>query len=108
MVTWACHAAATDWSARPICSMAATKPTVDIPMPPHSSGTSMPSSPSSPISRSRSVGQRASSHACGRAGGDLLLREVATEVDQVLFGFGEGEVHRRSSYGPVGPTIRTS
>ena len=46
IVTWACQAAATDWSARPICSMAATKPTVDIPMPPHSSGISMPSRPS--------------------------------------------------------------
>ncbi len=42
------------------------------------------------------------------AGRDLLLREVATEVGQVLFGFGQGEVHRRSSYGPVGPTIRRS
>ena len=65
MVTCACQAAATDWSASPICSMAATKPTVDIPMPPHSSGTSMPSRPSSPISRSRSVGHRASSQAAG-------------------------------------------
>ena len=45
MVTWACQAAATDWSARPICSMAATKPTVDMPIPPHSSGISMPSRP---------------------------------------------------------------
>ena len=45
--------------------MAATKPTVDIPIPPHSSGINMPSRPSSPISRSRSVGQRAASHASG-------------------------------------------
>ena len=67
IVTCACHAAATDWSARPICSIAATKPTVDMPMPPHSSGISMPSRPSAPISRSRSVGHRASSHASGRA-----------------------------------------
>ena len=65
MVTCACHAAATDWSARPICSIAATKPTVDMPMPPHSSGTSMPSRPSAPISRSRSVGHTAASHAAG-------------------------------------------
>ena len=65
IVTCACHAAATDWSARPICSIAATKPTVDMPMPPHSSGISMPSRPNAPISRSRSVGHRASSHACG-------------------------------------------
>ena len=65
MVTCACHAAATDWSARPSCSIAATNPTVDMPMPPHSSGTSIPSRPSAPISRSRSVGQRASSQACG-------------------------------------------
>ena len=65
IVTCACHAAATDWSARPICSIAATKPTVDMPIPPHSSGISMPSRPSSPISRSRSVGHRASSHASG-------------------------------------------
>ena len=65
MVTCACHAAATDWSANPICSIAATKPTVDMPMPPHSSGTSMPSRPNAPISRSRSVGHRASSHAGG-------------------------------------------
>ncbi len=65
MVTCACHAAATDWSARPSCSIAATKPTVDMPMPPHSSGISMPSRPNPPISRSRSVGQRASSHAIG-------------------------------------------
>ena len=48
MVTWAWNAAATDWSAWPSCSSAATKPTVDIPMPPHSSGTSMPSRPSCP------------------------------------------------------------
>ena len=40
----------------------------------------------------------------GRAGRDLLLGEVAAEVRQVLFGFGEGEVHGRSSYGPIGPT----
>ena len=93
IVTWACHAAATDWSARPICSMAATKPTVDIPIPPHSSGISMPSRPSSPISRSRSVGQRASSHACGRPGGDLLLGEVAAEADEVALGLGQREVH---------------
>ena len=68
MVTWACQAAATDWSARPICSMAATKPTVDIPIPPHSSGINMPSRPSAPISRSRSVGHTASSHAWGARG----------------------------------------
>ena len=68
MVTWACQAAATDWSAWPICSMAATKPTVDMPMPPHCSGTSMPSRPSAPISRRRSVGQRASSQASGARG----------------------------------------
>ena len=30
----------------------------------------------------------------GGAGRDLLLGEVAAEVGQVLFGFGEGEVHR--------------
>ena len=65
MVTCACQAAATDWSASPICSIAATKPTVDMPMPPHSSGISIPSRPSAPISRSRSVGHRASSHARG-------------------------------------------
>ena len=45
IVTCACHAAATDWSARPSCSIAATKPTVDMPMPPHCSGISMPSRP---------------------------------------------------------------
>ena len=45
MVAWACQAAATDWSAWPICSMAATKPIVDMPIPPHSSGTRMPSRP---------------------------------------------------------------
>ena len=65
IVTCACHAAATDWSATPICSIAATKPTVDMPMPPHCSGISMPSRPNAPISRSRSVGHRASSHATG-------------------------------------------
>ena len=64
-MTCACQAAASDWSAWPICSMAATKPTVDMPMPPHSSGISMPSRPSSPISRSRSVSQRPSSQAIG-------------------------------------------
>src|SRR3984885_12146885 len=48
--------------------MAATKPTVDMPMPPHSSGTSMPRRPSAPISRSRSVGHRASSQAAGARG----------------------------------------
>ena len=53
----------------------------------------MPSRPSSPISRSRSVGHRASSHASGRPRGDLLLGEVAAEPDQLAFGFGEREVH---------------
>ena len=80
IVTCACHAAATDWSARPSCSIAATKPTVDMPMPPHCSGISMPSRPSAPISRSRSVGHRASSHACGARGRDLLLRELAAQA----------------------------
>ena len=93
MVTCACHAAATDWSASPICSIAATKPTVDMPIPPHSSGIRMPSRPSAPISRSRSVGHRASSHASGRAAGDLLLREVAAEVDEIPLRFVEREVH---------------
>src|SRR5438477_1323121 len=65
MVTCACHAVATDWSACPSSSMAATKPTVDMPIPPHSSGISMPRSPSWPISRSRSVGHVAASHAAG-------------------------------------------
>src|SRR3954447_19375853 len=37
-------------------------------MPPHASGISMPSRPSAPISRSKSVGQRASSHAAGARG----------------------------------------
>ena len=68
MVAWACQAAATDWSAWPISSMAATKPTVDMPIPPHSSGTRMPRSPSAPISRRRSVGHRASSQASGARG----------------------------------------
>src|SRR6266508_6814226 len=36
-----------------------------MPMPPHSSGISIPSTPNSPISRSRSVGQTAPSHASG-------------------------------------------
>ena len=54
IVRCACSAAATDWSAWPICSIAATKPTVDIPMPPHCSGTSMPSSPARP---SRAAGR---------------------------------------------------
>ena len=102
MVTCACHAAATDWSARPICSIAATKPTVDIPMPPHSSGTSTPSRPSAPISRSRSVGQTASSHAWGARGRDLLLRELPAQTGQVPFGLGEREVHRRDVIGPDG------
>ena len=95
IVTCACHAAATDWSARPICSIAATKPTVDMPMPPHCSGISMPSRPNAPISRSRSVGQRASSHASGARTRDLLLRELAAEADQIAFRLGEREVHGR-------------
>ena len=93
IVTCACHAAATDWSARPICSIAATKPTVDMPMPPHCSGISMPSRPNAPISRSRSVGHRASSHASGSTRRDLLLRELAAQVDQIAFRLGEREVH---------------
>ncbi len=85
MVTCACHAAATDWSARPICSIAATKPTVDMPMPPHCSGISIPSRPSSPISRSRSVGQRPSSHAWGRVGRSRAVRSHDTNRrDRVL------------------------
>ena len=48
MVTWACQAAATDWSASPICSMAATKPTVDIPMPPHPRGRASRAGPAHP------------------------------------------------------------
>ncbi len=101
MVTCACHAAATDWSASPICSMAATKPTVDMPMPPHSSGTSMPEQAQRPISRSRSVGQRASSQAGRSPGGDLLLREVPAQLDQLALGLGEREVHG-PSYGLTG------
>ena len=89
MVTWACQAAATDWSAWPICSMAATKPTVDMPIPPHCSGTSMPSRPSAPISRRRSVGHRASSQASGRPRGYFALGEVAAEADEVAFGLVE-------------------
>ena len=96
MVTWACQAAATDWSAWPICSMAATKPTVDMPIPPHSSGTSMPSRPRAPISRRRSVGQRASSQASGARGAISRSGEVATEADEVAFGLVEREVHAES------------
>ena len=112
MVTWACQAAATDWSARPICSMAATKPIVDMPIPPHSSGMSMPSRPElahlpEQVGRAPRLlpGQR-------RPGRDLLLGEVAAEVDQVAFGFAEREVHRpilltdRSTAGSLGGTGR--
>ncbi len=63
IVTWACQAAATDWSASPSSSIAATKPIVDMPIPPHCSGTRTPRRPSWPISRRRSVGHRASSQA---------------------------------------------
>ena len=87
-----------------VCSIAATKPTVDMPMPPHSSGISMPSRPSAPISRSRSVGHRASSHASGRTRRDLLLRELAAQVDQVAFRLGEREVHAPDPIGPTGTT----
>ena len=106
IVTWACHAAATDWSARPSCSIAATKPTVVMPMPPHCSGTSTPSRPNAPISRRRSVGQTASSHACGARVGDLLLREFSAQASQVALGLGEREVHRRDAIGPDGTNVR--
>ena len=112
MVTWACQAAATDWSAWPICSMAATKPTVDMPIPPHCSGTSMPSRPSAPISRRRSVGQRASSQASGARGAISRLGEVAAEADEVAFCLVEGEVHGSSipqlTARPAGGPGRTS
>ena len=58
-------------------------------------GSACRAGPSSPISRSRSVGHRASSHASGRARRDLLLREVAAQADQVAFRLGEREVHGR-------------
>ena len=94
MVTWACHAAATDWSASPICSMAATKPTVDMPIPPQASGTSIPSRPErahlpQQIGRTTPLvpGLR-------RASGDLLLREVPAQCDQLALGFAQREVHR--------------
>ena len=54
----------------------------------------MPRRPSPPISRSRSVGHRASSQASGARAGDLLAGEVAAQLDQFAFGSGELEVHR--------------
>ena len=62
----------------------------------------MPSRPSSPISRRRSVGHRASSHASGARARDLLLGEVAAQPDQLAFGFAEREVHRPDPIGPSG------
>ncbi len=94
IVACACHAEATDWSAPPICSIAATKPTVDISMPPHFSGTSTPSSPSAPIAWSNSVGQRSSSHA--RAATGLISRsaKVAQRSREGALVVGEVEDHR--------------
>ena len=96
MVTCACHAAATDWSARPICSMAATKPTVDMPMPPHSSG--IEDAEQAEFAHLAEEIGRAPCLLPGQRGatGDLLLREVTAEVDEVLFRFAEREVHVRS------------
>ena len=68
MVQCACQAAAMDWSARPICSIAATNPTVLAPLPPHFSGTSKPSSPASPIRCKTSTGQRSAAQAAAAAG----------------------------------------
>ena len=95
IVTCACHAAATDWSARPICSIAATKPTVDMPMPPHSSGISMPSRPER-AHLAEQVGRapRLRPTRAARAR-DLLLRELAAEAHQIALDFGEREVHGR-------------
>ena len=55
----------------------------------------MPSRPSAPISRSRSVGQRASSHAGGARAAISFCANVAAEADQVAFRLGEREVHGR-------------
>ena len=79
---------------------------VDMPIPPHSSGTSMPRRPScahfaEEIGRAAGLlpGQR-------RSGSDLALGEVTAEVDEVLFGLAEREVHgspsahRRAAGGP--------
>ena len=63
------------------------------PMPPHFSGTSVPSSPSSPRPRSSSVGQRSSCHARAATGCDLALGVGAAQVKQFAFELGECEVH---------------
>ena len=73
--------------------MAATKPTVDMPMPPHSSGISMPSRPSSPISRSRSVGQRAASHASGARRAISFWAKSRQSAGEVALGLRQREVH---------------
>ena len=39
------------------------------------------------------MGHRASSHAAGAAAGDLVLRELTAQADEVAFGFAQGEVH---------------
>ncbi len=77
MVECACHAAAMDWSARPICSIAATNPTVLAPLPPHFSGTSRPSNPASPIRCKTSTGQRSAAQAAAAAGATSRSASVA-------------------------------
>jgi hypothetical protein len=44
----------------------------------------------------------------GRAGGDLLVRELATQADEIVLGLGQREVHRRILLDrPVQPALPT-
>ena len=93
MVTWACNAAATDWSAWPSCSMRGDEPDGRHP-------------DAAPLLGDEHAEQAELAHLAQeigravlplpgrrRADRDLLRGELPTQVDQVPLGFGEREVH---------------
>ena len=95
MVTCACHAAATDWSARP--SLLHRGDEAD--------GRHADAAPLLGDQHAEQAQRTHLAEQVGRAPrllprergtrGDLLLRELATEADQIAFRLGEREVHGR-------------
>ena len=67
--------------------------------PPYSSGTVMPSTPSSPILRHRSIGKLVVAVDLGRARGDLGLGEVMHRVAQRVDVFTELEIQAGQAHG---------
>ena len=57
-----------DWSTRPSSSIATQTDVKSPPLPPYSSGTASPNSPSSPIARTRSTGKWCSRSHCATCG----------------------------------------